>query len=46
MPKTYTIFFSWQSDTKDGSRKIIENALSNAKADLKENNGIFITILC
>lgn len=44
MPKTYTIFFSWQSDTKDGSRKIIENALSNAKADLKENNGIFINI--
>lgn len=44
MPKTYTIFFSWQSDTKDGSRKIIENALSNAKAELKENNGIFINI--
>ncbi len=35
MTKTYTVFYSWQSDTKDGSRKIIEDALSNAKEDLK-----------
>lgn len=44
MTKTYTVFYSWQSDTKDGSRKIIEDALSNAKEDLKENNGISIEI--
>lgn len=44
MSKTYTVFYSWQSDTKDGSRKIIENALSNAKEKLKENNGISIEI--
>ena len=44
MAKIYTIFYSWQSDTKDGSRKIIENALSSAKEELKENNGISIEI--
>ena len=44
MSKTYAVFYSWQSDTKDGSRKIIENALSNAKEKLKENNGISIEI--
>ena len=44
MSKTYNVFYSWQSDTKDGSRKIIENALSNAKEKLKENNGISIEI--
>lgn len=36
MSKTYTVFYSWQSDTKDGSRNIIENALSNAKEKLKK----------
>ena len=44
MSKTYAVFYSWQSDTKDGSRKIIENALSNAKKKLKEYNGISIEI--
>ncbi len=44
MPKTYIVFYSWQSDSKDGSREIIENALSNAKAELKENNDISIAI--
>lgn len=44
MPKTYTIFYSWQSDTRDGSRKIIEKALSVAKEELQEDNGISIEI--
>lgn len=44
MPKTYTIFYSWQSDTRDGSRKIIEKALSIAKEELQEDNGISIEI--
>lgn len=44
MSKTYTVFYSWQSDTKDGSRKIIEKALSNAKQELREYEGISIEI--
>ena len=44
MSKIYNIFYSWQSDTKDGSRKIIEKALSDAKMALLENKGISIEI--
>ncbi len=44
MSKTYSIFYSWQSDTKDKSRSIIENALSIAKQELQENEGISIEI--
>lgn len=44
MSKIYTIFYSWQSDTKDKSRKIIEEALSEAKTSLLENRGITIEI--
>ena len=42
MSKIYTIFYSWQSDTKDSSRKIIEKALAEAKKKLLDNKGISI----
>lgn len=44
MAKTYTIFYSWQSDTKDKSDSLIESALSFAKDYLKENYGIQIVV--
>lgn len=44
MIRIYTVIYYCQSDTKDGSRKIIENAFSSAKEELKENNGISIEI--
>ena len=44
MSKIYTIFYSWQSDTKDSSRKIIEKALAEAKKKLLDNKGISIEI--
>lgn len=44
MSKIYTIFYSWQSDTKDSSRKIIEKALAEAKKKLLDNKGVSIEI--
>lgn len=44
MSKSYTIFYSWQSDSKDKSRNHIQKALSIAQKTLIENYGIQIKI--
>ena len=42
--KSYTLFFSWQSDTKDKSSKVIEEALNVAVKELKERYGVDLKI--
>ena len=44
MTEIYTIFYSWQSDSKDKSSKIIEKALFEAKNSLLENKEISIEV--
>lgn len=42
-PKTYTLFFSWQSDEKK-SRQILEAALSAACEELEKKEGVILKI--
>lgn len=42
--KTYTIFYSWQSDTRGREREIIEHALNVAAQSLERDHGYKIEI--
>lgn len=44
MKKEYTIFYSWQSDSKDKSRNIIDKALKQAVDALKKKYGVQVRI--